>query len=111
EKETAEEANEAFQKEAANSMNGIIQYTEEPLVSTDYNTKDYWAIADGLTTMVMEDNKVKVLAWYDNEWGYFARVVDLVNFVGQALQEGQAPKQAKISKYKKAVLFTIRAAR
>ncbi|HLR53309.1 MAG TPA: glyceraldehyde-3-phosphate dehydrogenase [Pseudogracilibacillus sp.] len=97
EKVTAEEVNEAFQKEAANSMNGIIQYTEEPLVSTDYNTTDYSAIVDGLTTMVMEDNKVKVLAWYDNEWGYSARVVDLVNFVGQALHEGQAPKQAKIS--------------
>src|SRR5699024_10581722 len=110
EKVTAEEVNEAFQKEAANSMNGIIQYTEEPLVSTDYNTTDYSAIVDGLTTIVMEDNKVKVLAWYDNEWGYSARVVDLVNFVGQALHEGQAPKQAKISYYKKAVLFLNRAA-
>lgn len=97
EKVTAEEVNEAFQKEAEHSMNGIVQYTEEPLVSADYNTTDYSAIVDGLTTMVMEDNKVKVLAWYDNEWGYSARVVDLVNFVGEALHEGKTPRQAKIS--------------
>ena len=54
---------------------------EEPLVSIDFNTNTHSAIIDGLSTMVMGDRKVKVLAWYDNEWGYSRRVVDLVTLV------------------------------
>ncbi|HLQ74369.1 MAG TPA: glyceraldehyde-3-phosphate dehydrogenase [Bacillota bacterium] len=83
---TKEEVNKAFQTEAAGSLKGILDYNEDPLVSIDYTTDDHSAIVDGLSTMVMEDNKVKVLAWYDNEWGYSARVVDLTKLVGQSLQ-------------------------
>ncbi len=66
---TAEEVNEAFKRAAKTSMYGVLDYSDEPLVSTDYNTNPHSAVIDGLTTMVMEDRKVKVLAWYDNEWG------------------------------------------
>ena len=60
--------------------------TTEPLVSIDYNTTTDSAIIDGLSTIVMADRKVKVLAWYDNEWGYSARVVDLTKKVAAALK-------------------------
>lgn len=82
---TVEDVNNAFKKAAASSMQGILDYSEEPLVSIDYTTNEYSAVVDGLTTMVMENRKVKVLAWYDNEWGYSARVVDLVKLVGESL--------------------------
>lgn len=82
---TVEEVNQAFQEAADGSMKGILAYDEEPLVSIDYTSSDYSAIVDSLSTIVIEDRKVKILAWYDNEWGYSARVVDLVNYVGQSL--------------------------
>lgn len=81
---TAEEVNTAFRK-AAKDLNGIVDVTDEPLVSIDFTTTEYSAVIDGQSTMVMEDNKVKVLAWYDNEWGYSARVVDLVEAVAELL--------------------------
>ncbi|WP_353854981.1 glyceraldehyde-3-phosphate dehydrogenase [Bacillus sp. Bos-x628] len=84
---TAEEVNAAFSNASKTSLAGILDYTEEPLVSTDFNTNPYSAVVDGLTTMVMEGRKVKVLAWYDNEWGYSCRVVDLVKFVGSQMKE------------------------
>lgn len=84
---TTEQVNAAFKEAAAGPLKGIIKYSDEPLVSIDYATTSQSATIDGLTTMVMDDNKVKVLAWYDNEWGYSARVVDLVNYVGAALQK------------------------
>ncbi|WP_426004594.1 glyceraldehyde-3-phosphate dehydrogenase [Bacillus sp. DWP3-1] len=84
---TAEEVNAAFSNASKTSLAGILDYTDEPLVSTDFNTNPYSAVVDGLTTMVMEDRKVKVLAWYDNEWGYSCRVVDLVKFVGSQMKE------------------------
>lgn len=74
---TVEEVNAAFKAAAEGSMQGILNISMEPLVSSDYNTTTYSSTVDGLTTMVMGDRKVKVLAWYDNEWGYSARVVDL----------------------------------
>lgn len=92
----AEEVNEAFRIAAQQEMKGIIQYSDEPLVSIDYNTNDASAIIDGLSTIVMGDNKVKVLAWYDNEWGYSARVLDLARFVGKNLTASNEQK-AKIS--------------
>lgn len=58
-----------------------MEFSEEPLVSIDFNTNPHSAIIDGLSTMVMGERKVKVLAWYDNEWGYSRRVVDLVTLV------------------------------
>lgn len=82
---TVEEVNAAFKKVAEGGLQGIVAYSDEPLVSIDYTTSDYSAIIDGLSTIVMADRKVKVLAWYDNEWGYSKRVLDLAVHVGQSL--------------------------
>jgi glyceraldehyde 3-phosphate dehydrogenase len=82
---TAEQVNEAFAKEANGALNGILDITDEPLVSIDFNTNSHSATVDGLSTMVIGTNKVKVLAWYDNEWGYSCRVVDLTKYVAQEL--------------------------
>src|SRR5699024_8902416 len=82
---TVEDVNNAFKKAAEESMQGVLDYSDEPLVSIDYTSNEFSAIVDGLSTIVIEDRKVKVLAWYDNEWGYSARVVDLVKHVGKAL--------------------------
>ncbi|EJR68040.1 glyceraldehyde-3-phosphate dehydrogenase 2 [Bacillus cereus VD115] len=78
---TVEAINEAFKTVANGALKGIVEFSEEPLVSIDFNTNTHSAIIDGLSTMVMGDRKVKVLAWYDNEWGYSRRVVDLVALV------------------------------
>lgn len=83
---TVEEVNAAFKAAAEGSMKGILNFTVEPLVSTDYNTTTYSSTVDGPLTMVMGTRKVKVLAWYDNEWGYSARVVDLTKKVARALE-------------------------
>ena len=82
---TVEEVNAAFIAAAEGPMKGILNFSMEPLVSADYNTTTYSSTIDGLTTMVMGDRKVKVLAWYDNEWGYSARVVDLAKKVVKEL--------------------------
>src|SRR5699024_1674702 len=74
---TVEDVNNEFKHESENKHADIMRYTEEPLVSIDCATTSESAIIDALPTIVIEDNKVKVLAWYDNEWGYSARVVDL----------------------------------
>ncbi|WP_164668404.1 glyceraldehyde-3-phosphate dehydrogenase [Virgibacillus doumboii] len=84
-----ETVNEALRNASENEYNGIIKYSEEPLVSIDYTTTDYSAIIDGISTMVMDDNKIKVLAWYDNEWGYSKRVVDLAKYVGNYINQEQ----------------------
>lgn len=81
-KETSVEAiNNAFKEAAAGSLKGILGYTDEPLVSTDFRGDARSSIIDGLSTMVMGGNMVKVLAWYDNEWGYSNRVSDLAAFI------------------------------
>ncbi|OBW57518.1 glyceraldehyde-3-phosphate dehydrogenase [Bacillus cereus] len=82
---TVEAINDAFKTVANGALKGIVEFSEEPLVSIDFNTNKHSAIIDGLSTMVMGDRKVKVLAWYDNEWGYSRRVVDLVTLVVQEL--------------------------
>ncbi len=82
---TVEQVNAAFEKAANGPLKGILSYTEEPLVSVDFNTNTSSSIVDALSTIVMEKRKVKVLAWYDNEWGYSARVVQLAEKVGQLL--------------------------
>lgn len=82
---TVDEINDAFVEAAFGEMKGILGFTTEPLVSVDFNTNSHSAIIDGLSTMVIGANKVKVLAWYDNEWGYSSRVVDLVKFVANAM--------------------------
>lgn len=83
---TADDVNNAFKQAANDTLKNILSYSEEPLVSIDYTTTESSAIIDGLSTMVMDDQKVKVLAWYDNEWGYSARVVDLARYVGSLLK-------------------------
>lgn len=72
-----EEVNGAFLKASEGSMKGIIKYTDEPLVSCDHRGTDESTIIDSSLTMVMGDDLVKIVAWYDNEWGYSQRVVDL----------------------------------
>jgi glyceraldehyde 3-phosphate dehydrogenase len=84
---TVEEINEAFIEAAENELKGIIEFTNEPLVSVDFTTNPHSSIIDGLSTMVINNRKVKVLAWYDNEWGYSNRVVDLVHLVAAKLGE------------------------
>ena len=68
---------------AASPMKGILDYTDEPLVSKDFNHNPHSSIVDGLCTMVIEGNMVKVVSWYDNEWGYSNRVVDLAIYMGK----------------------------
>ncbi|GGA36770.1 glyceraldehyde-3-phosphate dehydrogenase [Psychrobacillus lasiicapitis] len=87
---TVEEVNAAFIKASEGSMKGILGFTTEPLVSIDFNTSTLSSTVDGLTTMVIGDRKVKVLAWYDNEWGYSARVVDLTKKVASGLKVGSS---------------------
>ncbi|PFO59792.1 type I glyceraldehyde-3-phosphate dehydrogenase [Bacillus cereus] len=82
---TVEAINDAFKTVANGALKDIVEFSEEPLVSIDFNTNTHSAIIDGLSTMVMGDRKVKVLAWYDNEWGYSRRVVDLVTLVVEEL--------------------------
>ncbi|MBO2532462.1 MAG: type I glyceraldehyde-3-phosphate dehydrogenase [Thermoactinomycetaceae bacterium] len=78
---TAEEVNEALRLAAEGELKGILGYTDEPLVSKDFNGDPRSSIVDGLSTMVMDGNMVKVVAWYDNEWGYSNRVVDLAAYI------------------------------
>jgi glyceraldehyde 3-phosphate dehydrogenase len=80
---TKEEVNQAFKDAAAGPLKGILGYTDEPLVSSDFRGDPRSSIIDGLTTMVLGGTMVKVVAWYDNEWGYSNRVADLARFVGQ----------------------------
>jgi glyceraldehyde 3-phosphate dehydrogenase len=80
---TKEEVNEAFKKAAEGSLKGILDYTEEPLVSSDINHNPYSAVVDGLSTMVVGGDMVKVLAWYDNEWGFSCRMVELIELIGK----------------------------
>ena len=80
---TAEEINNAMKAAAAGPMKGILDYTDEPLVSKDFNHNPHSSIVDGLCTMVIEGNMVKVVSWYDNEWGYSNRVVDLAIYMGK----------------------------
>lgn len=84
---TVEEVNETFIRAANGPLKGILDFTMEPLVSIDFNTNPHSAIIDGLSTMVMEGCKIKVLAWYDNEWGYSCRVVDLANMIANKMKE------------------------
>jgi len=82
---TADEVNQALKNAAEGSMKGIIGYTEEPLVSSDFIGDERSCIIDGLSTMTMPENLVKVVAWYDNEWGYSCRVVDVATHMAAAM--------------------------
>ena len=82
---TAEEVNAAFRDAASGALQGILDVSDEPLVSIDYRGNPFSSIVDSLSTSVMSGRMVKVLSWYDNEWGYSNRVVDLVRYVGERL--------------------------
>mmetsp|Transcript_1615 Transcript_1615/g.5648 ORF Transcript_1615/g.5648 Transcript_1615/m.5648 type:complete len:257 (-) Transcript_1615:691-1461(-) len=78
---TAEEVNEAFREAASGPLKGILAVADEPLVSVDFRCMDESSAVDTALTLVMGDDMVKVVAWYDNEWGYSQRVVDLAEHV------------------------------
>ncbi len=80
---TKDAVNDAYKQAAAGSLKGILGYTEEPLVSSDFRGDSRSSIIDGLSTMVVGENMVKVIAWYDNEWGYSSRVADLAHFLAE----------------------------
>jgi len=82
---TAEEVNAALKKAAEGPMKGILQFCEEELVSKDFTGNPYSSIVDAGFTKVIDGTLVKVVAWYDNEWGYSCRVRDLVNYVAKSL--------------------------
>jgi glyceraldehyde 3-phosphate dehydrogenase len=82
---TADELNAAFETAAAGPMKGILGITREPLVSSDFKGDDRSSIVDGLSTMVMAGTMVKVVAWYDNEWGYSVRTADLAAQMAKSL--------------------------
>ncbi len=78
-----EEVNEAFRKAAEGALNGILEYTEDPIVSSDIKMNPASCIFDADSTMVMEGSMVKVLGWYDNEWGYSCRTSDLTSMIAE----------------------------
>jgi glyceraldehyde 3-phosphate dehydrogenase len=80
---TVEDVNRVLKEAAEGPLKGILGYSEEPLVSSDYNGNPASSTIDALSTMVLEGNMVKVVSWYDNEWGYSNRVVDLCQFVAE----------------------------
>ncbi len=82
---TVQAINEAFREAAAGTMRGILDATDEELVSVDFNGNPHSSIIDLLSTAVVDGNLVKVLAWYDNEYGYSSRVRDLIRFIGKTL--------------------------
>ncbi len=79
---SVEEVNELLKAAAEGELAGILGYETRPLVSIDFQTDPRSAIVDALTTMVINGTQVKIYAWYDNEWGYVNRTVELVELVG-----------------------------
>ncbi|HEB95510.1 MAG TPA: ArsJ-associated glyceraldehyde-3-phosphate dehydrogenase [Sedimenticola thiotaurini] len=82
---TADEVNDLFREAAAGELQGILGYEERPLVSVDYLDDPRSSIVDALSTMVIDDTQVKVYAWYDNEWGYVNRMMDIVGMLAESL--------------------------
>ena len=78
---TVDDVNQAFQEAAAGRLEGILEYTEDPIVSSDIRENPHSCIFDALSTIIMEDRMVKIMGWYDNEWGYSCRTVDLCSFM------------------------------
>ncbi len=85
---TVEELNETFRSQAQGPLQGVLEYSDEPLVSIDYVGNPASSIVDGLATAVIGGSLVKVISWYDNEWGYSSRCVDLARFVAERLPAG-----------------------
>jgi glyceraldehyde 3-phosphate dehydrogenase len=86
---SVEAINDAFRAAAAGPMKGILAYTDEELVSVDFNGNPHSSIVDGPSTALIEGGLAKVLAWYDNEWGYSSRVVDLITRLAALGDEGK----------------------
>ncbi len=82
---TVDDINAAFRQAAEGKLHGILSYTEDPIVSSDIKMDPHSCILDGLSTMVMEGSMVKVLGWYDNEWGYSCRTSDLAALMAERL--------------------------
>ena len=80
-KATPEEINGAFKKAASGALKNVLEYSEAETVSVDYNGNPHSAIVDGTNTFVIDGNLAKVMAWYDNEWGFSNRMVDLTKLV------------------------------
>jgi glyceraldehyde 3-phosphate dehydrogenase len=88
---TVEEVNAAVKAAAEGPFRGIIEYTEDPIVSADVIGNPHSSIFDASSTQVLGGNLVKVFSWYDNEWGYSNRVVDLIERLGEVIQKETAP--------------------
>ncbi|MEW6570124.1 MAG: type I glyceraldehyde-3-phosphate dehydrogenase [Nitrospirota bacterium] len=82
---TAEEINSSLKKAAEGPLKGILEYSELPLVSGDFNGNEHSSIVDASSTMVIEGRMAKVLAWYDNEWGYSSRLRDLIIYISKRI--------------------------
>ena len=80
---TVQDVNGALIEASQGDLVDILDFTEEPLVSMDFKGDPHSSIVDGLSTMVIGDDLVKVIAWYDNEWGYACRVADLTNYMAE----------------------------
>jgi glyceraldehyde 3-phosphate dehydrogenase len=91
---TVESVNDAFRQAAEGPLKGILGVSDEPLVSTDFRGDSRSSIIDSGSTMVLENRMVKVISWYDNEWGYSCRVADLIRFVAERLGE-RPPERAE----------------
>ena len=84
-KTSVEEINALFKQASSTSLEGILGYEERPLVSVDYKGDPRSSIIDAQSTMVVDDTQVKVLAWYDNEWGYVNRMMDIAQMMAQKM--------------------------
>ena len=82
---SAEEVNKAFEEAMQGSLKGILEITYEEVVSSDIINNPHSSIIDGLSTMVVDKNKVKVFSWYDNEYGYSGRLLELADFIAQRM--------------------------
>ena len=78
---SVDDVNDAYRQASDNGLAGILAYTDEPLVSSDFKGNPHSSIIDGMLTMSMNGNMVKVVGWYDNEWGYSCRTADLAAYL------------------------------
>ncbi len=94
---TVEEVNEAFKREASGALKNILQYNTEPLVSKDFNGNPHSSIFDATMTAVIDKQLVKAFGWYDNEWGYSNRVVDLIEYIAKKGLGTSSSTSAKVA--------------
>tara|TARA_Y100000814_G_scaffold199616_1_gene146996 strand:+ start:209 stop:526 length:318 start_codon:yes stop_codon:yes gene_type:complete len=82
---TVEEINKAYKEAQSTKLKGILSITDEPLVSSDFKKDPHSCVIDGLSTMVLDNNMIKVVGWYDNEWGYSCRTADLAAYISKSI--------------------------